>query len=217
MPETKKFKLVGVREIIDHQLSYCHGGQDCSRYDFCLLDENRNKYIVVAGNEYTDCSSGYCSATRGYCMEPKRVEQFGTLHYIPKEWIDDQITIRRGKDEGDIASSDTTFLDWSEDGGNSYYPSGYASLHISSFTKTSRHLGGQRVVYIFVGDSMLGKSHLAHSTNLKVYECDISETLPELSEYDIIVIGGKYKFGIEQIKAKFISTNCRFTICNFGI
>lgn len=62
----------------------------------------------------------------------------------------------------------------------------------------------KRLVWIFYGRSGIGKSYLANylSDIKSIYETDSSESLPNYIEDDIIVVGNKYKYSLEDIKER---------------
>lgn len=72
--------------------------------------------------------------------------------------------------------------------------------------KSKRYLE-KRPVWIFKGDSMLGKSYIASflNENKEIYETDSCETLPSTIYADIIVLGNKYKYTINEIKLRIPS------------
>ena len=57
-------------------------------------------------------------------------------------------------------------------------------------------------LYIFTGNSNMGKSYISHRTSFSVYETDQSAFLPETFSCDIIIIGKKYPFDISIITEK---------------
>jgi hypothetical protein len=60
-----------------------------------------------------------------------------------------------------------------------------------------------RPVWIFTGPSNIGKTFLASKLNdLGVYETDSSDILPDVITEEIIVLGNKYKFDIDEIKKR---------------
>lgn len=89
-------------------------------------------------------------------------------------------------------------------GGDEYYPSGYIDVNEELFKPTIR-AKDKRLVWIFKGKSGVGKSHLASKLDgLKVHETDSSDKLPDSIVADVVVLGNKYKYTIEEIKDKLI-------------
>ena len=64
----------------------------------------------------------------------------------------------------------------------------------------------KRPVWIFVGESALGKSYLssvlANGSNNTKYETDSSPELPLRISEDMIVVGNKYHFSLRDIKER---------------
>lgn len=71
----------------------------------------------------------------------------------------------------------------------------YIRVTFTSYNEST----SQRKVLIFCGASNMGKSFVSHSTSLTVYETDISSVLPDKLLFEIIVIGQRFKFTIEEI------------------
>jgi len=102
-------------------------------------------------------------------------------------------------------------------GGDKYYAHGFCQLNEALLTKTPRWTG-KRHIYILRGASGIGKSHLAsmvggdsHSYSHTVYETDKSKKLPSnLKVHDVVVVGNKFKFTIDEIKAKYSGSDCHF-------
>lgn len=72
--------------------------------------------------------------------------------------------------------------------------------------KITKRMKKYRPVWIYKGQSNLGKSYLttilANNSYLTTYETDSNPELPEVLFQDIIVIGNKYKFRIDEIETK---------------
>ena len=104
------------------------------------------------------------------------------------------------------------------DGGDNYYPSGYAQIDKELFEETIRNQE-KRPVWIFKGDSALGKSYLAgiiaNSDRMKtVYGTDAHESLDKIHE-DIIVIGNKYPYSVEDVE-KYIESEYEIILVDFS-
>jgi hypothetical protein len=70
------------------------------------------------------------------------------------------------------------------------------------FEKTIRAKDKRRV-YIFVGESGIGKSYLAHKLqNVEIYETDCNDTLPNEIVEDVIVLGNKYDYTVQDIVSR---------------
>ena len=156
--------------------------EDNSKYILNCISENNLKYEVSLWTEYGDCPSGWCSASWGHC-EVKLVDSFiGSTHKPIKD-----LSFEIGTKEGDI--------------GDTIYNAENDIFHV----ETNRIMD-KRPVWIFKGDSGLGKSYIAgiiaNSDRAKtVYETDAHEKL-ETIEADIIVVGNKYNHSLEEIESK---------------
>lgn len=101
------------------------------------------------------------------------------------------------------AENDVFYVD--DSGDDCWYPSGGVGITEELFTETNRMMD-KRPVWIFKGDSGLGKSYIAgiiaNSDRAKtVYETDTHEELDTI-EADIIVVGNKYDHSLEEIESK---------------
>jgi len=73
----------------------------------------------------------------------------------------------------------------------------------------------KKLIYIFSGPPAIGKSFIANSTSLKVFETD-AHCLTKLDvSYDIIVIGNKYDYSVQEITEYFIEQNVEFILVGF--
>ena len=79
------------------------------------------------------------------------------------------------------------------------------SIKYDNFKKSNR-LKKIRPVWIVKGQSGLGKSYLtsilSNNSNLTIYETDSNSKLADIICEDIIVIGNKHDFSIEEIEGK---------------
>jgi hypothetical protein len=84
--QTWVYEMIGIREFrqVDH--SDEHGTAEVKHYHV-FLRHLGHVYTLVAKNTYTDCSSGWTSATFGTASPVTRLSQgttIGTLHFVPK-------------------------------------------------------------------------------------------------------------------------------------
>lgn len=115
-----------------------------------------------------------------------------------------------GSQAGDMVGC---VVGWSGDGGDGYYPCGWAWITQDFFDKTPRAIE-DRPVYVFEGPSAIGKSflsghlcgsgpaHTASNDHLTVYETDSSKKLPKtraLASFHVIVIGNKWPLHKVQV------------------
>jgi len=61
-----------------------------------------------------------------------------------------------------------------------------------------------KYVYIFIGESNIGKTHIAQSLrDMTIYETNSSEELPEVLYADIVILGNRYIHDIENIISRY--------------
>lgn len=181
--------------------------EDNSKYILNCLSENNLKYEVSLWTEYGDCPSGWCSASWGRC-EVRLVDSFIGSTHKPIKDLSFEIETEEGE-YGDILDNVKNDIFYADgDGGDHWYPNGDVGITEELFTATNRAMD-KRPVWIFKGDSGLGKSYIAgiiaNSDRAKiVYETDSHEELDSI-EADIIVVGNKYNHSLEEIESKIKS------------
>lgn len=201
-----KLKVHSLR--IEHIRTY--NDRDCkfednNMYILNCISEHMTKYELSLWTLYGDCYSGWCSASWGH-GNIRQVDNFVGMTHRPIKELSFELDIKESDDYSNLSdiSNDIFGIDW--DGGDSYYPGGHSWVNEELFTETDRMMN-KRPVWIFKGDSALGKSYLAgiisNSGRSKiVYETDACETLTEEIEADIIVVGNKYNHSLEEIESK---------------
>lgn len=166
---------------------------------YCIGDYNY-KYEVTLWNSYSECYSGWCGASYGN-IDIKEVEEFANITHTPIKELSFEIDV----DNKDIYELNNDIFSYSDDGGDNYYPCGNVIFNIELFKETNR-IKSKRPVWIFKGESNIGKSYLGYKINkdefMTVYETDSNENLPNIITQDVIVLGNKYKFTIEDINSK---------------
>ena len=210
-------KIVGMR--IEKYIDKAVDGHNCDfkYYDaeferhilFGVLSDNRKVKITLSRSE-GECYSGWTTASWGH-IKVEEVNNFEGYTFVPvKEIIIDDL--EPNKEYMDINNE---VFSVSYDGGDEYYPSGYYHINMELFRATKRHKR-RRPVWIFMGESNSGKSFIASKTGLNVYETDKSETLPDVITQDIIVLGNKHKFTVEDIKKRLFG-EYELCVVNFGL
>ena len=151
--------------------------------------------------EFGECGSGYTTAEWGKA-EIKKVEQRGPATHLPIKDLEVELDPYNLSEDFECEAFTCSSV-----GGDEYYPCGSVSLNTGLFRKTGRG-HNKPVVQVFTGGSNLGKSTIALSTSLKVYETDESETLDSSLVYaQIVVIGNKYSFSTKDIESEFSKQN----------
>lgn len=172
--------------------------QETDRYILYVIDEGNKKYELSVWIEEGECYSGYCGASFGY-LKLKEVDNFKNTTHAP---IKDLVIDIKAEDmfEGMDLENDIFKI---YDSGDYYYPYAKLNFNLDLFKSTNRRLE-KRPVWLFIGESNIGKSYLASMIGdnefKKVYETDSNEQLPDKIIADVIVKGNKYNFTIEDIK-----------------
>lgn len=154
MPEgAKLYQVIGVNVFKFRSDSHDHGYQWMDKYTVYLSQTNnygsnswQTHFMFQAWTDYTDCGSGWCSATIGNCTKPTQIyeQPIGTLHFLPKSPIN--VYCKQCVDEdGDgitrwITENGYPMFTISSDGGDGYYPHGSVLFNSDLFTKTIRLL-----------------------------------------------------------------------------
>lgn len=182
----------------------------------CISDCNK-KYEVRLWTIYGDCYSGWCSASWGYGVI-KAVDSFVGMTHRPVKELEFELDMNMDTATMDLPDMDNDIFGIDYEGGDSYYPGGYAKVDEELFEAINRNKE-KRPVWIFKGESVLGKSYLAgiiaNSDRMKtVYETDAHESLDKIHE-DIIVIGNKYIYSVEEIE-KYIEGEHETILVDFS-
>lgn len=96
------------------------------------------------------------------------------------------------------------------DGGDYWYPDGFVRVNMELFEEPNHRQKDKRPVWLFKGGSGLGKTYLAYlikdgNSYKRVYDTDKDDELPDVITADVIVLGNKYDFTIEDIKSRIPS------------
>lgn len=193
-------RIVGLRvekyigtNITGHNCAFEYFDEEMERYVVCLLSDDNKSYELSLYNSFGQCGSGWCTASFGHA-DLVQVPQFSGFTHLPKSNLSIPISVEELGSEyfySDIFSCDAY-------GGDEYYPSGSVYVNLDLFTPNAR-AKDKRPVWIFYGYSALGKSYLAGKINMTVYETDSNSQLPDTIKEDIVVLGNKYQFTVEDI------------------
>ena len=197
-------KIIGLRiekyidkSVSGHNCDFTYEDSEFERHIICaVLDDNTKVEIKLSCSE-GECGSGWTTASFGY-IDIVEVTKFDGYNYIPKQpLVIDDIKLNNNIEE---YSNDVFYV--SEYGGDSYYPNGGYSVNMDLFKELPRSCDS-RPVWIFFGESNLGKTFLSSKLNdMEVYETDSSNILPEIITANVVVLGNKYKYDIDDIKKR---------------
>ena len=199
-------KIIGLRiekyigeKWYGHNCVFTQQPEEFERHILLAELSDKRKIEITLSHEEGECGSGYSLASWGN-IEIKEIGRFGGYQYKPKkELIVDDILPNNVQLQQEY---DNEVFSVSYDGGDSYYPSGDYEVDMDLFEKTIR-AKDKRPVWLFRGNSNLGKSFLSDRiTGLTKYETNSNAKLPRVIDADIIVLGNKYKFSLDEIKSR---------------
>lgn len=211
---SKSYAVLGLAETI-----YVGDRLEGSNCKFEFRDEimKRHKIFARRGKrtvcvelytEYEQSYSGWCEACVA-CVTCTDVEYPVRVPFthVPKKPLEME-EVDDGLDE--IQNEVFTF---SRDGNDRYYPNGYYAIDWELFTETPRYKD-KRVVYIVTGESGIGKTYLASQLeDMEVYETDSSVSLPERICTDVVVLGNRSGFTLEQVRERILGP-AQIVVCS---
>ena len=196
-------QVMGITETI--YVGEKMSGHNCHfEVDKCLMTKHR---IYVKKDGVVTCISlrvddyesysGWCVGTVAR-LECEPVEP---LAHMPFTHVPNQpLTIDAV--DGDDDCIENVVFSYSADGGDKYYPAGSYDIHWDKFHTTPRYKE-KRVVYVLTGESGIGKTYLAnHLQDIDVYETDMDADLPECIYADVVVLGNRSRFTLDQVRAR---------------
>lgn len=191
----RKEKYVG-KSVSGHNCNFEYTDTVKERHVLLGLDNHNNKLLITLWDEEGECGSGWCTASFGH-ITVEHVDRFEGYTHRAK----DMLMIPDIDTESDVENNVFTVT---YDGGDGWYPCGYYSVNEELFIAGGRY-SEERPVWIFCGESGLGKSFIASRLDgMEVYETDTSSTLPPEITADVVVIGNKHEFWVSQIEERLI-------------
>lgn len=202
----KKYKVLGLtvikyvgKNISGHNCRFEYYPEEQERYIIhCRDEEGKRYYDIYLEETHDECYSGWCTASYGnmriksfYGFEPK----IPWTHKVKNSFV-----ISFDEDDDDIHNE---LFDYSVNAGDKYYPRGFVAVNMDLFEELSRAIA-KRPVWIFKGYSGLGKSTLGYylSKELKIFETDSVDELPEEITADVVIVGNRKTFDISDIKSR---------------
>lgn len=197
----KTFKIIGLRvekykkQICSgHNCDFTYGEEIADKHTLLLLDNDNNKVELSLHEEEGECGSGWCVASWAY-MNIEKVDNFRGYTHKPKRNLIICLDINSR-----IKDYYCEIFDYSYYGGDAYYPSGYYTINMDLFTSNTR-FKDKMPVWIFTGKSATGKSFIAeHIDGLSKFETDSVNKLPDEIDAQIIILGNKYPYTIDDVK-----------------
>ncbi|QEM43306.1 hypothetical protein CHOTACABRAS_252 [Bacillus phage Chotacabras] len=194
-------KYVG-KSVSGHNCNFEYTDTVKTRHVLLGLDKHNNKLLITLWDEEGECGSGWCTASFGRITVEQVLRFEGYTHKAKDMLMIPDINMDMDYYGEDL---DNQVFRVTYDGGDSYYPSGYYSVEEDLFIEGERY-SEERPVWIFVGESGLGKSFIAGNLKgLEVYETDTSSTLPSEIIADVVVIGNKYEFWVHQVQERLVA------------
>ena len=221
-----KLKVVGL--LIEKHVEtdmYDWGEEKDERETYTLmLQAEYTKFELTLRESYGMCPSGWTTASWGMC-EIIAVSNFRPFSHVPvKEIVLDGDIIEYNEDyrmyeiNEIMGSIHTDVFDCSYDGGDGWYPNGYISVNMELF-KESKRFFEKRPVWIFNGDSGLGKSTIGTfltRSGMTVFETDSVDKLPDEIIEDVVVLGNRSGFSIDDVK-KHLYGKPEVILVNFSL
>lgn len=173
--------------------------EELERYVLHCVDVNQkhNGRIDICLEEtFGECCSGWTTASWGVMDVERNPKPMPWTHMI----ISKETIVEFDPYSDDVKNEVFSFSAY---GGDEYYPSGGVSVNEELFTKAFRTMK-KRPVWIFKGESGLGKSTIgaAISDDLSVYETDCADELPDVITDDVVVLGNRSDFTINDVKSR---------------
>lgn len=216
-----KFTIIGLN-VIKYVGEVC-GGHNCH---FVYEPDELEKYVLFLRNEvgsfyelsleesYGECGSGWTTASWGHA-QLERVYHIGPFGYKPKQIYTFELEEKNGK--FDTEEYVGNVFSFSYDGGDKWYPSGWANVDLDKFEKLPRCMDS-RPVWIFKGGSGLGKTSIAYALmkdDFDIFETDSCDALPDVITADVVVVGNRKQYSIDDIKERLFGEP-KVIIVNFN-
>lgn len=200
----REFKVIGLRvekylkqTCRGHNCDFEYGEEIADKHILLLLDKEEDKrYELELYEEEGECYSGWTTASWGYSKINETCKFNGYTHKPIKD-VYIELTITKDNNIDDCNYNGV--FEFSYDGGDSYYPCGYYHINMDLFRANAR-AKDRMPVWVFTGDSGVGKSYIASQLkDLIVFETDSVEELPNEIIANVIVLGNKYNYTLEDI------------------
>jgi len=214
-------KVIGLRiekyigqGVSGHNCDFEYNDAEMEKHIICCTDKVSNgeteittKFEIELSYNEGACYSGWTTASWGK-IKITKVKKFNGFTHLPVK----PLTIPQfNPDHEDICND---VFHYTYDGGCGYYPSGGYHVEMELFKATLR-AKSLRPTYVFTGESGIGKSFLASKLkDTVVFETDAYEILPKIIIADIIVLGNKHQYTIDDIQQRIRDTE--LVVCSFN-
>ena len=193
------------------------------RWHVLCHDEEGKMYKISLENYSFPCSSGWCTASSGTIkIEEVTGAGFGPFtHRALKPFALMALEEDENGEEREVGpwvphfplgeeylpeelEEIRTNVFYVRGSMDDYYPIGCANILEGNlkFFKELKRAPKKRPVWVFRGPSGTGKSTVAAKTGMKVFETDSVDELPDEIKADIVVVGHRNEFDIDDITAR---------------
>lgn len=189
-------KYVG-KTVSGHNCDFEYEPADMEKYIIHCIESNSrcsHRVDICLDESYGECGSGWCTASWGEITFDYHPHNMPWTHKVKKPiFIDIEDT-----DSDDIKNE---VFSYSYVGFDAYYPCGGVGVDLDLFEELPRSIN-KRPVFVFNGASGLCKSTLASYLSVEIFETDLMDELPDTITADVIVLGNRSGFTIEDIKSR---------------
>ena len=211
-----KLKIIGLNivkyvgeSVSGHNMDFTYEEAVFTGHDLYGMSKSGEFFRVSLREEEGICGSGWSTASFGK-ISVEKISVLPGLQYRCQ--YKDMIEVPKPGIESSEDEIHNGVFWFSELGTDPYYPSGGYGVHMNQFSSNGRGITSpediRRKVWIFKGDSGAGKSFLASKLDsLSVFETDAHNELPKTISEDVIVLGNKYDYSLENVKAKIFEAD----------
>tara|TARA_S200002703_G_scaffold82470_1_gene71079 strand:- start:7 stop:639 length:633 start_codon:yes stop_codon:yes gene_type:complete len=194
------------KAVSGHNCDFEYSDAEFERFVLMCLDQDNRKCTITLYHTEGECGSGWTIATWGN-FDFEYVDSFGGYTHKPVGKLKIDFNPNKNNHENDV-------FNVKYDGGDVYYPCGGFTINLSLFVSLPRKID-VRPTFIWKGSSGIGKSFLANrfKDDVVVFETDAFDTLPENIVADVVVLGNKHSYTVEDITNRL--TNTKPVVCDF--
>jgi len=201
----EKIEIVGLQEIIyvknrlkGKNSKYTSYKEILNKHTVFGYIKNDQKIAINFEKIKIKCNSEL-SISKIAIIEVKQINNFQPFTHVPQKNIEIKMPLKIDDDNIEVTSQffENQVFKFDNIGKDRTYV-----INFDLFKKVPR-FKQDRVVWIWTGPSESEKTFLSSKIlNLEVYETDSSNKIPNVIYADIIIIGDKYKFTVDEVKTK---------------